>query len=554
MKFTLILLVLVVAAALPAAADQIDELIQQAQLAYQRGDQKQAITICEKALAMPAQWRQLFRIGKLLINCRQVPRGLEIINQAVARSPSYENHLALARIADKHRHFKLAITHYRNCLKLRPSSQLYHDLAVVYEECGQMATAMELRSHSVSLQLPAIRGREFKKPVVAKSKSRKQLQAFLIREFDKEMPPKEAHILGATLKVFGLIPDNSDIKKILLRLLTEQIGGFYNPETKKLYLIEENKRKSFWERLTGARRDDSEEMMVIAHEMTHALQDQYFDLQRLHKLVKNNDDRSVALDALVEGDATLAMLEYAHWPRKFTAADAPLLRLTFGVMNFLMPFVGDKELSRAPLVLQRLLLFPYIHGLFFCLYIKDNGSWQAIDTVFSFLPESSEHILHPRKYLQGEPVFDCRLPDSARFLGPDWRQLTINVAGEFFCQVLGEHYRVPGYRQAASGWGGDRYCIYENKQGKLALIWLTYWDTSQDATEFFNAYANILQSRYPQRWREQDSSLVMSTDGYTNYLSRDNRKVMIIQGVPDRSLALLQPRLRQVDFCKCQRK
>ena len=101
--------------------------------------------------------------------------------------------------------------------------------------------------------------------------------------------------------MFGLIDQDCDVKKVLLRLLTEQIGGFYNPETKNLYLIEEHKQKSWWERLTGARRDDSEEMTIIAHEMTHAIQDQYFDLLRLHKLVKGNDDRSTALDALVEG-------------------------------------------------------------------------------------------------------------------------------------------------------------------------------------------------------------------------------------------------------------
>ena len=98
-----------------------------------------------------------------------------------------------------------------------------------------------------------------------------------------------------------------------------------------------------------------------------------------------------------KGDATLAMLDYANWPRNFTARDIPALRLTFGVMNFLMPFVGGKEFARTPLVLQRLLLFPYIHGLFFCMHIKNSASWQAIDTAFSLLPASSEHILHPEK-------------------------------------------------------------------------------------------------------------------------------------------------------------
>ena len=98
--------------------------------------------------------------------------------QAVAKAPDYENHLAVARLADKHHQFDLAIAHYQACLSFQPSPELYHNLAQIFEEQGQTAKAMQLRSRSVSLRLPDIRGRKFKNPVTVNSKSRNELKAF----------------------------------------------------------------------------------------------------------------------------------------------------------------------------------------------------------------------------------------------------------------------------------------------------------------------------------------------------------------------------------------
>ena len=147
----------------------------------------------------------------------------------------------------------------------------------------------------------------------------------------------------------------------------------------------------------------------------------------------------------------------------------------------------------------------------------------------------------------------CRT--TPKLLGPGWRQLTVNVAGVFFCQVLGEHYNLSDYREAACGWSGDRYCVLENNKGRLALLWISYWDTARDAAEFSMAYTKILRLMFPQRqWRKMADGLTSSVDGHTTYLNRSNRQVILFQGVPDSSLPDLQRQFQKIIFFACERK
>ena len=144
---------------------------------------------------------------------------------------------------------------------------------------------------------------------------REAMKAMLLKEFDEDMTPEEFRANELAMKAFGLVPRSLDLKPLLVQVYSEEIAAFYDPKTKTMHLIEEPEAKAktpptFLERLFGKKAgfDKDENKTVIAHELTHALADQHYDLDALHKDAKNDDDRSLAVSALIEGEATLAMM------------------------------------------------------------------------------------------------------------------------------------------------------------------------------------------------------------------------------------------------------
>ena len=145
--------------------------------------------------------------------------------------------------------------------------------------------------------------------------TREDLKALLLKEIDEDMTPAEFRANEMGMKAFGLLPRELNLKEILVQVYSEEIAAFYDPKTKTMHLIKEPEAKakkppSFLERLIGKKAgfDKDENKTVIAHELTHALADQHFDLDALQKAVKNDDDRDLALSALIEGEATLTMI------------------------------------------------------------------------------------------------------------------------------------------------------------------------------------------------------------------------------------------------------
>src|SRR5205823_972720 len=166
---------------------------------------------------------------------------------------------------------------------------------------------------------------------------------------------------------------------------------------------EAKKAPTFLERLLGKTSgfDKDEHKMVIAHELTHALADQNFDLDALQAAAKGDDDRDLALSALIEGEATLTMLGAMmdDWDgakvAKIPAAD---LDRTFSLMMYLMPVFGGPSLRTAPPILSESMIFPYVRGLVFCARLTNDGGWEALDAAYHNPPLSTEQILHPEKY------------------------------------------------------------------------------------------------------------------------------------------------------------
>jgi len=343
--------------------------------------------------------------------------------------------------------------------------------------------AVRALADRVTDKISKIRGLEKKSDVRKGLLSRPELQKAMLRELDKEMSPELSASLSKVYAKLGFMKPETDLKKLLIDLYTEQVAGFYDPERKELFLIGQG--------------GGPEQEMVMAHELVHALQDQHFDLYRLHKAVQKNDDRALALTGLIEGDATLAMTSYLF--RQQMGLPMPVERLPDVGQLFRMQaklgamMGGSQQMANAPKVITENMLFGYTDGASFCqTLVRKSKSYESVTAAFSDLPESSEQILHPKKYLDKDrrdlPIA-VSMPDLAKSLGKGWKSLYDNVMGELNTRLMFEE--TIGSSRAtrpAEGWGGDRFQVLEGPGGALLLAWVWVGDTVEDAQEFAAAY------------------------------------------------------------------
>ncbi|RMF38710.1 MAG: hypothetical protein D6753_15390 [Planctomycetota bacterium] len=345
-----------------------------------------------------------------------------------------------------------------------------------------------------------IRGQSFVRPVEPTILDRDELRQELEQMLRQELTPEETRLMNATYKAFGFVSPDVDIESLMTELLTEQVAGFYDPEKERMVMIVERdqpQNPGFLARLFGARPafDKDEQKATLAHELTHALQDQLYDLDGMEARIKDDDDLLLAFSALVEGDATLVMFAESTG-EDITQADPAALRASFSLMSWLVPLSAGKSYREAPPILRESLMFPYLEGMLFAVEIASRQGWQGLHRAFQHPPESTEQILHPEKYFRDQaydPPRKIRVPDLPQALAEKWEHVGGNCLGEFQMTVLFKP--VFGGRQAAAGWDGDRYEIYENADDKLAMVWVTVWDSPADAQQFKRAYEAYREPR-----------------------------------------------------------
>lgn len=328
---------------------------------------------------------------------------------------------------------------------------------------------------------------------------------------------------GKVLKKLGLIPPAMDYEKFMLKLLTEQIGGYYDPEKKTFFIAD-------WIPL-------EQQKQIMAHELLHALQDQHFDLESLMKQDRkvHNDDLVLAHHALFEGDGVAVMLDYVLEPagRNFTQlpnlvdtmlGQRPAMEAEFEVFN------------QAPPFLKEMLLFPYAQGAGFLQTVRASESWAAVNRIYSDLPASSEQILHPDKYVkQRDRPQLVAINDPARLLGPGWASHYRNVLGEFTIHlILKLHLSDDEAARASAGWGGDQLLLAEKGEAS-GVFSESVWDTTADAEEFYAAIGKWLQRRLPRGTKSEESANAITwLDGGDYYsVQREGARVRWIVGLPE---------------------
>ncbi|OYT70991.1 MAG: hypothetical protein CFK52_09260 [Chloracidobacterium sp. CP2_5A] len=377
-------------------------------------------------------------------------------------------------------------------------------------------------TNAILRDVARLRELPIRRPVKSGYRSRKEVEQFVIQDFESSQTPEELAAQSKMLVALALIPKDYSLREEMIRLLTEQIAGFYQPKTGEFVLTE-----------SLVSDDPDSQRIAIAHELTHALQDQHFDLRRFEKPAKGNSDRDVAARALIEGDATVAMLAYAFDGR----LDIRKMPLSIGALLETSGALSEDPkktpaLVAAPKALKQLLLFPYAGGADFVQALLRDGGWARVSRAFTDLPESTEQILHPEKYFARERPVAVALPDLTDALGDDWRFVTDDVQGELgYRLILGKFIDEKRAKQAAQGWGGDRSALYERRStGQLCLIQSTRWDAAAAAQAFFSAYAERTQRRFPRQDFDRSQADLMAGEGV--YIERRGAKVFILEGLP----------------------
>jgi hypothetical protein len=323
-----------------------------------------------------------------------------------------------------------------------------------------------------------------KEPLKKSVRSREEIRDFLVRQMRGDKDDAKRYADQKALEALGLIPKGYPLDQKLLALLTEQIAGLYDPRQREFFIAD-------WTQ-------PSEQRIIMAHELTHALQDQYFHVEKWEDEVKTNDDAQLARESVLEGSAMIAMYDY-------------LLRNTGKTTRDLKDFdpsmlVGDvndsPELAQAPMVIQDEITFPYLPGANFVLRaLKQWDGWRDMHRLFENPPASTQQILHPDLYFRGVMPARIDLTPITKAVPRGWKKLDENVLGEFAVdEILKQFIAKERADEIAPSWSGDRYAIYQRESGMqtLLLIRLKLAD-EPSATRFFGAYRSLLEKKDENR-------------------------------------------------------
>ncbi len=415
------------------------------------------------------------------------------------------------------------------------------------------ATSAVLEETSKIRELPILQ------PVKSGAQSRVQIENMLVKNLYEQMTTGEMHATEVAYRKFGLAPATFEYRPFIIKLLLEQIAGYYDPVTREFYLAD-------WLELETQK-------PVMAHELTHALQDQHFNLRRFQKWPHGDSDAQLAAHSLIEGDATLAMMVYM--------AKNPLVALAF--TRSLNAGVSTEQFNQAPRALRESLIFPYLQGSQWATGVYRRDGFAGLSKAFTNLPLSTEQILHPEKYFANERPLKITLPDLSSFLNKavasnegspellhsvlstqysalstslptanrtlptvSWRRIDSDVNGEWgYYLLLDQFLNSPAEsRRAAAGWAGDRYDVYEGPEPGQALIaQISAWDTEADAREFFDAYVKRTELRYPNLKLLTDSQHPTS-ETLKTWQTNEGQVVMELRGL---RVSIIEGLSQQVD-------
>lgn len=379
--------------------------------------------------------------------------------------------------------------------------------------------------------------------------TRDEVNRYLREKFEEDKGEKRMERAEIVLKKFGLIDRDFKLRPFLISLLTEQVAGFYDNKTKTVNLLD-------WIQ-------PEEQKPVLAHELTHALQDQKVDLTKWSEIgqtdvAKNveednahiqTDEADTARDAVAEGQAMVVFLDYSLRPTGRTVADAP--ELVQKMKESAADSSDSPILARAPLLLQQSLLFPYNDGLAFeAAVVSKQGKEGAFAGVLAKPPSSTAEILHPALYMAHTPVPVLRMPDIHSLIDADWVPYDVGVMGEFDVHILAELFGGKQIADAISpAWAGGIYYAAQKKSAlkaggaalqstaSIGTLYESKWKNEDSARAFLHVYQEQLPRKYSgvaERKKDEagDGEQVFSTSEGDVLFAIDGTSVFVSEGFP----------------------
>jgi len=392
--------------------------------------------------------------------------------------------------------------------------------------------ALLRRTDAVAREVARVRGLPLKRPIPNEVVDRDELRARLRKMAAEDKTAAESAAEGFALERWGMIPPGTDYEAMLVDVLTEQIAGYYDPDTKKLAISKSAGDDPVWAE------------MVLVHELDHGLQDQAFDLNRFEDLPSSEGDAAAARHALVEGDGIALMIEVMV-ARRRAKVDWTSPQVAAMIENSMsVPDTGD-NLDQAPLAIREAMVFPYRAGFAFVAALRRRHPWSAVDAAFARPPKSTEQILHPARYLADEPPIsiEAKLPAAL----PGFAIVHATVWGELGFDLWLRSHGVDerGAAEAAAGWGGDRVIVLarpgEQRAARAVGIARTEWDTEADAIEAAEAAGKALDEAVVGGTTLRSATRLQrfGLDGTVSWIERKGSSLVIVIGAPVWSAATL---------------
>lgn len=327
--------------------------------------------------------------------------------------------------------------------------------------------------------------------------TRDEVESYLKKSMAEDKSAKRLQRTELVLKKFGLLPHEFDLQTFLVALLREQVAGYYDAKTKTVNLLD-------WI-------DAEQQKPVLAHELTHALQDQSFGLEKWMKVddadldeKKNvtavdieNDEAGEAREAVVEGQAMVVLVDYMLAGTGQTLLSSPQLADALK-QGMLVGTSDSPAFQNAPIFLKEELTFPYRYGLDFEAALLKIGKRKAFADTFADPPHTTRQIMEPQTYLSGEKLPPMRLPDFKQDF-KNYERFDVGAMGEFDVGILMDQYAgAETSREIYPHWRGGYYYAARPKgdpSAPLAIVYVSRWSSPETAAEFAAIYAKALSKR-----------------------------------------------------------
>jgi hypothetical protein len=312
---------------------------------------------------------------------------------------------------------------------------------------------------TVEQQVESVRGLRYTSHVDVKAITQAQIDRRLTKNFDKTYPVDFYARRSQAWGTIGVVPAGTSIRDALLAFQTGQVVGFYNPANKQLVYIGDTELS-----LT--------ERFILAHELTHAIDDQHFGLGRLDSIAARCDDEAFTAGlGAIEGSAQFfATLVIMRFPSDAAVGGGG----------------DDGSLEGVPPFISNLQLWPYGAGMTFIKDLDDRGGTALVDRALTTFPVSTEEIIHPERWPRDTPQ-PVDVPDLGPDLGANWRDLDVMTVGEMWLQLMLElRLNADDAGRAATGWDGGLYRAWTDGS-RTAVVLRTVWDSPEDAQEFADA-------------------------------------------------------------------